>query len=162
MLGPPISMNELRDRARSHFEGKSGPGLIVVDYLQRMARATRDTVGVKELREAVTFLTERLRSLACELDCTVLAVASMNRQSGYGKNGDTSALSAAKESGDIEYTADVIMALVEDSSNKRTTASWLKPRVLRIDKNRLGETTTIDLDWYADRQQFSETDKEGR
>lgn len=162
VTGGAISMAELRDRARSHFEGKSGPGLIVVDYLQRMARATRDTVGVKELREAVTLLTERLRSLACELDCTVLAVASMNRQSGYGRNGDTSALSAAKESGDIEYTADVIMALAEDTSNKRATASWIKPRVLRIDKNRLGETTTIDLDWRADRQQFTEASKEDR
>ena len=161
VTGGAISLDELRDRAQAHFDGEQGPGLIVVDYLQRMARATRDLGGIKELREAVTYLTERLRALACDLGCTVLAVASMNRASGYGKNGDASALSSAKESGDIEYSADVLMALVEDSSNKRTTASWIKPRVLRIDKNRLGETSSIPLDWHADRQQFLTVAKEG-
>ncbi len=162
VTGGAISLDELRDRASAHFEEERGPGLIVIDYLQRMARATRDIMGIKELREAVTFLTERLRSLACELNCTVLAVASMNRASGYGKNGDVSALSAAKESGDIEYAADVIMALVDDTSNKRSTSSFIKPRILRIDKSRQGETTSIPLDWWADRQQFLTVDKEAK
>jgi len=161
VTGGAISLDELRERASVFFEEEQGPGLIVVDYLQRMARATRDLGGIKELREAVTYLTERLRALACDLGCTVLAVASMNRASGYGKNGDASALSSAKESGDIEYSADVLMALVEDTSNKRSTASWIKPRMLRIDKNRLGETLSIPLDWYADRQQFLTPEKGG-
>ena len=161
VTGGAISLDELRDRAQAHFAEEKGPGLIVVDYLQRMARATRDLGGIKELREAVTYLTEQLRAMACDLSCTVLAVASMNRASGYGKNGDASALSSAKESGDIEYSADVLMALVEDSTNKRVPASWMKPRVLRIDKNRLGETVSIPLNWYADRQQFLTVDKEG-
>jgi replicative DNA helicase len=155
-----ISLSDLRDRAQAHFEGKPGPGLIVIDYLQRMARAIRESSGTSELREAVTLLTEKLRALACELDCTVLAVASMHRASGYGKSSDVSALSSAKESGDIEYTADVVMALTDDTTNKRAVKSFLKPRTLRIDKNRLGETTALDLDWYADRQQFTEVAKE--
>lgn len=162
VTGGAISLDELRDRAQAHFEEEQGPGLIVIDYLQRMARATRELGGIKELREAVTFLTEKLRAMACELNCTVMAVASMNRASGYGKNGDTNSLSAAKESGDIEYTADVIMALAEDTSSKRQTANWIKSRILRIDKNRLGETTSIELDWRADRQQFTAVEKEGR
>ena len=149
-----ISLSELSDRTGAFFEGEPGPGLIVIDYLQRMARATRGLAGIKELREAVTYLTEQLRALAIELSCTVLAVASMNRASGYGKNGESSALAAGKESGDIEYSADVIMALAEDSNNKRSTAMFAKPRLLRIDKNRQGETKQIELDWCADRQEF--------
>ncbi len=156
-----ITLDELRTRAAAHFEGKPGPGLIVVDYLQRMARAIRESAGVKELREAVTALTERLRALACELDCTVLVIASMNRASGYGRSSDTNSLSSAKESGDIEYTADVMMALTEDNSNnKRITASFIEPRILKIDKNRQGPVTTLKLDWRADRQSFTEAGHE--
>jgi replicative DNA helicase len=149
-----ISLDELRDRAQAHFQGSPGPGLLVVDYLQRMARAIRESAGVKELREAVTQLTERLRALACELDCCVLAIASMNRASGYGKNGEQSALTSAKESGDIEFTSDVLMALCEDNPVKREI-SFIEPRLLRIDKNRQGATKVIKLDWRGDRQQFT-------
>ena len=154
VTGGAISMHELEERAKAHFKDKSGPGLIVIDYLQRMARATRDLGGVKELREAVSSLTERLRSTACTLNCTVMALASMNRASGYGRTSD--ALSSAKESGDIEYTSDVIMALTDDTSKnpRMPTKSYCLPRVLRIDKNRMGPITTIDLDWHPDRQQF--------
>lgn len=152
-----ITLDELRARAAAHFEGQPGPGLIVVDYLQRMARATRDTIAARDLRESVTALTERLRAIACELDCCVLAIASMNRASNYSKVSEDGALASAKESGDIEYTADVMMALTEDNAkNQRITASYIEPRVLRIAKNRQGPVTSIKLDWRADRQQFTE------
>lgn len=150
-----ISLDDLRDRAKAHFEGKPGPGLLVVDYLQRMARAIRESAGAKELREAVTTLTERLRGMACELDCCVLAIASMNRASGYGKSSEVSALTSAKESGDIEFTSDILMALTEDTAaTKRMTSSYLEPRILRIDKNRQGAVTCIKLGWQGSRQQF--------
>jgi replicative DNA helicase len=80
----------------------------------------------------------------------------MNRASGYGKNGEMSILAAAKESGNIDYSADVVMGIVDDPSNRRTTSEFLKPRLLRIDKNRIGEVKVINLDWYAERQQFTE------
>jgi replicative DNA helicase len=149
-----ISMEEVRERAKAHFEGKPGPGLIVIDYLQRMARAIRENTNIKELREAVTTLTERLRAIACDLDCTVLAVASMNRASGYNRNND--ALSASKESGDVEYTCDVLMALTDDSTEKEKKSSATPTRILRIDKNRQGEVTTLRLNWIPDRQTFAD------
>ncbi len=127
-----------------------------MDYLQRLARSQRDLTGAqnKDLRELVTSLTERLRSLACALDCCVIALASQNRASGYGR-GDNNALASAKESGDIEYTADVIMALAEDSE-RAPGASFIQSVKLRIDKNRQGEKTAIALDWQPDIQTFSE------
>lgn len=155
-----ITHEEIRERARTHFADKAGPGLIVIDYLQRLARALSSE---KDLREVVTTFTADLRAIACELDCTVLALTSMNRVSGYGKNGDVSILAAAKESGDIEYCADVMMGITEDSStNRRATSEFLKPRLLRIDKNRIGPETIIELDWYAERQQFTEAPMRGR
>ena len=113
-----IDMETISERARAHFEKyraaeNGGQGILVIDYLQRLARgqaAYRN--GNQDLRQAVTVLTEQLRAISTELDCCVLALASMNRVSGYGASNN--ALSSAKESGDIEYTADVLMALVDE------------------------------------------------
>lgn len=160
--GGGLVLEGLTERARAHFAQYGdahggGRGLLVVDYLQRVARAQREASGgvVRELREAVTLLTERLRDLARDLDCTVLALASQNRASGYGAGGN--ALASAKESGDIEYTADVIAALGEDE--KRVAPLHHEARVLNIVKNRQGETRKLDLDWYPVRQQFTEAAK---
>jgi replicative DNA helicase len=152
-------IEKIEQRARGHFEHckEQGQGVLVIDYLQRLARgqaAFRN--GNLDLRHAVTILTEQLRAVACELDCTVVALASQNRASGYGAA--SSALATAKESGDIEYTADVIMALGDDEQ-RRASTSYLRSKVLRVDKNRQGDTGILALDWYPDRQQFTEVTK---
>ena len=152
-----LSLEQVQERASAHFTRyakaeQGGSGVLVVDYLQRLARSLRRIGGrAEELRAAVTDLTEQLRAVALELDCTVLALASQNRASGY-KDGD--ALASAKESGDIEYTADVILALA--APDKSQPASEHKPMNLRLVKNRLGESDkTLLLDFYTTRQQFT-------
>lgn len=153
-----MTLDTIRGFAQAHFAHypeQGGQGLIVIDYLQRMARAIRLRAAMsQDLREAVTMLTEQLRALACELDCCVIAVASQNRASGYNASNNT--LASAKESGDVEYTADVILTL-GDESDRKASASFVKPMVLKIDKNRLGERDKkIALDFQPDRQQFTE------
>jgi len=96
-------------------------------------------------------LTEDLRDLARELNCTVIAVASQTRASGYG---NANAIASAKESGDIEYTADVLMSLAKDE--QRQAPLRCEARSLSLAKNRLGSQTMINLDWRPDRQQFTE------
>jgi replicative DNA helicase len=152
-------LDELSRVAQRHFarfadeQQGGGPGVLVVDYLQRMARAQMKAMrsNVRDLREAVTILTEDLRDLARDLNCSVIAIASQNRASGYG---NTSAMTSAKESGDIEYTADVLMSLAKDE--QRQAPLRCEARSLSLAKNRLGSQTTIPLDWRADRQQFTE------
>lgn len=162
-----ITLDALEQVARAHFAqyADAGAGLLVVDYLQRWARAHRVASGQREeLREAVGRLTEDLRGVARRLNCGVLALASMNRASGYGagKNGETSALASAKESGDIEFTADVVMAIAEPSEKQRerwNVPLHQEPRILRVDKNRQGRVTSnapIRLHWYPARQTFTE------
>lgn len=151
-----LSLEQIQERASVHFKRyaeveKGGPGVLVIDYLQRLARSLRRIGGrAEELRAAVTDLTEQLRAVALELDCTVLALSSQNR-GGYG-NGN--ALASAKESGDVEYTADVILALA--APEKTQTGSEHKPMNLTLVKNRLGESDkTLSLDFYTTRQQFT-------
>jgi replicative DNA helicase len=151
-----LTLEQIQERASAHFKRyaeaeQGGPGLLVIDYLQRLARSLRRSGGrAEELRAAVTDLTEQLRAVAMELDCTVLALSSQNR-GGYG-NGN--ALASAKESGDVEYTADVILALA--APDKTQAGSDHKPMHLTLVKNRLGESEkTLSLDFYTTRQQFT-------
>jgi replicative DNA helicase len=153
------TLSTIRERAAAHFEQfkDGGNGLLVVDYLQRLARGlSAYRAGRQDLRLAVTALAEELRGMATGLDCCVMALAAQHRASGYGaaKN----ALASGKESGDIEYTADVMMALGDDEM-RPVQVPWLQAKVLRVDKNRqgpAGDDCLLNLDWYADRQQFTE------
>jgi replicative DNA helicase len=155
-----LTLEAIQEQARAHFaryaEAEAGgPGLLVIDYLQRLARSLRQTPwqGL-ELREAVTRFTMLLRDIANELDCTVLALASQNRASGYGAAKDNNMLASAKESGDIEYTADVILALGKEEQDTKLGVGH-KAIPLHLVKNRLGGLDTITLDWYGARQQFT-------
>jgi replicative DNA helicase len=157
------SLSTIRERAAAHFEQfkDGGNGILVIDYLQRIARslsAYRD--GRQDLRLAVTAISEELRSIATGLDCCVIALAAQSRASGYaaGNGAAKNALASGKESGDIEYTADTVMAIVDDEQRKMQVP-WLQAKVLRVDKNRqgpAGDNCVLNLDWYAERQQFTE------
>jgi replicative DNA helicase len=159
-----IDMLTIREKAAAHFasfpqEQGGGPGVLVVDYLQRIARAVKSRGNLSaDLREVVTMVAEQLRALACDLHCGVIAIASQNR-AGYTR-GDNGSMASAKESGDIEYTCDVLMALSEDKDRKKAV-SHLTPISLFVDKNRQGQRgQVIGLDFWADRQQFTEVSYE--
>ncbi len=157
------TLSTIRERAAAHFEQfkDGGNGILVIDYLQRLARslsAYRD--GRQDLRLAVTTLSEELRAIASGLDCCVIALAAQSRASGYGSGNGAgkNALASGKESGDIEYTADTVMAIVDDEM-RSMQVPWLQAKVLRVDKNRqgpAGDNCALNLDWYAERQQFTE------
>lgn len=161
-----LSLEAMKALAQEHFSRcvGAGSGVLVVDYLQRFARAQRDLLGAsRDLREIVSLLTERLRAIAVDLDCCVLALASQNRASGYSAGG-ASALASAKESGDIEYACDVLMSISKEDESKlgsrKPGSSLIKPWVLRIDKNRQGQTIEkLELDWQPDRQMFTDAVK---
>lgn len=157
------TLSTIRERAAAHFEQfkEDGNGILVIDYLQRLARslsAYRD--GRQDLRLAVTALSEELRAMATGLDCCVIALAAQSRASGYGNGNGASknALASGKESGDIEYTADTVMAIVDDEM-RTMQVPWLQAKILRVDKNRqgpAGDNCALNLDWYSERQQFTE------
>jgi replicative DNA helicase len=157
------SLSTIRERAEAHFEQfkEGGNGILVIDYLQRLARslsAYRD--GRQDLRLAVTAISEELRAIATGLDCCVIALAAQSRASGYGAGNGAgkNALASGKESGDIEYTADTVMAIVDDEQ-RTMQVPWLQAKVLRVDKNRqgpAGDNCVLHLDWYSERQQFTE------
>lgn len=157
----PFSLDALRQRAKAHMKlwnaDGSAPGLLIVDYLQRLARS--GNIGNMELRQAVTALTEQLRDVAKDLGCCVMVLSAQNRDA-YKNNGSGNTLASGKESGDLEYTADVLMSIMPADGKAKEGYAIPRPghdiRLLRVDKNRQGECDTIPLDWHGPRQAFGE------
>lgn len=158
-----VNLDTIRGKADAHFKSFSnpsdgGPGVLVIDYLQRLARSTKTRTGQGgDLRETVTMLTEWLRALACDLNCTVIAIAAQNRTN-YTRS-ESGSMASAKESGDIEYTCDVMLALTEDKDKSRVAPPGQTPILLHVDKNRQGRRgQQIALNFWPDRQQFTEVE----
>ena len=93
--------------------------------------------------------------MARDLDSPVLCVSSMNRAS-YDKD---KSMNAFKESGGIEYGADVAAMLTPDVA-EASGADAYRPMKLTIVKHRNGERGVITLKFHAERSEFVETGKD--
>lgn len=123
--------------------------LVVVDYLQLWAKVAEDLRGNFSVRERVDMLGGLLRELALGLRSPVLALASQNRSAGnYGAGKGSAALDSLKESGDLEYAADVVLFLTE--AQERMATPPARAVELTVAKNRHGETGKLALIFRPD------------
>ena len=123
--------------------------LVVVDYLQLWAKVAEDLRGNFSVRERVEMLGGLLRELALGLHSPVLALASQNRSAGnYGNGKGSAALDSLKESGDLEYAADVVLFLTE--AQERFATPPARAVDLSVAKNRHGETGKVGLIFRPD------------
>jgi replicative DNA helicase len=137
--GSVESVADVEAYARAARRRHGAPrSLVVIDYLQRMAYRGR----YHDLRENVSELSLRLRELAERLDSPVLALSSLSRQAA---DIDAPTLDALRESGDLEYAADVVLLL--GTRKELTVGSAARARAsggarlldLLVAKNRYGE-----------------------
>lgn len=164
-----LPLADIASRAHTHFTASAnltnGDPVLVIDYLQRLARAEDHALRQSshaglgnDARQIATVYTERLRKLACELHCSIICLSAVSRSSGYG--GSNNLLGAAKESGDIEYTADMVMGIGPDPNGSKLNGPFAYDWQLRVDKNRQGSTTEdgkhLPLYWYPAFQKFAE------
>lgn len=143
--------------------------LVVIDYLQHWAK--RNPEGDElPLRERIEYLAGALSVLNSFPEgsqksngeerprTALLAIASQNRHHGYGQpdrgsSGEfRSSLSSLKESGDLEYIADVVMFLVRDG--ELTGSDDVRDVTLEVVKNRHGKLGTVDFTFRGDTAQF--------
>jgi replicative DNA helicase len=123
--------------------------LVVVDYLQLWAKVAEDLRGNFSVRERVDMLGGLLRELALGLQSPVLALASQNRSAGnYGTGKGSAALDSLKESGDLEYAADVVLFLTD--AQERLATPPARAVELTVAKNRHGETGKVGLIFRPD------------
>jgi replicative DNA helicase len=118
-----LTVAQVRTQARRAMQQhQTERCLVVVDYLQLWAKVAEDLRGNFSVRERVDMLGGLLRELALRLRSPLLAVASQNRSAGnYGNGKGTAALDSLKESGDLEYAADVVLFLTEAYGQKIRT-----------------------------------------
>jgi len=107
---PALSIAALRTRAR-RLKRTHGLGLLIVDYLQLLAPATRSRQDnrVQEVSE----ITRGLKTLAKELDVPVLALSQLSRAVEQRED-KRPQLADLRESGSIEQDADVVMFIYRD------------------------------------------------
>jgi replicative DNA helicase len=101
------------------------------------------------VRERVDMLGGLLRELVLSLHSPVLALASQNRSAGnYGNGKGSAALDSLKESGDLEYAADVVVFLTEAQDHMATPPA--RAVELTVAKNRHGDTGKVGLIFRPD------------
>lgn len=151
-----IRLLALQERLRT----EAGRLLIVIDYLQ-IVPTDKD---FNDIRRQVDFVVSELRRIARDLHATVIAISSIGRESYDQGKGQ---MSSFKESGGIEYGADIGAVLVEakegDTKGSDTVLgiqrAWKKV-FLDIVKNRNGERARIVLRFFPAVSNFTEFDKE--
>jgi replicative DNA helicase len=90
-----------------------------------------------------------LRELALGLRSPVLALASQNHSAGnYGTGKGSAALDSLKESGDLEYAADVVVFLTE--AQERLATPPARAVELTVAKNRHGDTGKVGVIFRPD------------
>ena len=131
-------------------------GLICVDYLQLLKPVSRKTSREQEVSE----VSRSLKEIAKDLDCAVIALAQLNRET--EKEHRPPRASDLRESGSIEQDADYIMILsrvmetthINSSGNEEKTTTYNVPDNVNFDtptikvhllKNRHGSVNATDL-----------------
>jgi replicative DNA helicase len=128
--------------------------LLVVDYLQIIPLQSKNAPPVSSTKEKVDTQVSALRRLARELESPIMAISSENR-AGYTK---PRSMDVFKESGIIEYSADIAAVMVRDPQGAEPNDEY-RIEALNIIKNRNGQCGSVKFKFYGKRAEFVETEK---
>jgi replicative DNA helicase len=147
---PAATLEQVRASAHS-VARKHGPPFIVIDYLQLMDIRALSKRAPRE--ERVGAISKGLKTLAKELDASVLALCQLNRD--CEKRQDKRPIkSDLRESGNLEQDADRIFFLhrphVYDDTQPRTLAEVI------VAKNRQGSCGVEEAHWSGGEMRFAE------
>jgi replicative DNA helicase len=146
------TVNTIEAIARRRLE-ESGASrcLLILDYLQILPLHRDDAGRVTSVREKIDLHVSALRRLGRRLNSPVLAICAENR-AGY----NSTKLDVFKESGTIEYSADVALILKTSRSDQPPPHADYRLLDLNVVKNRNGERGTITFRFYPHRSEFRE------
>lgn len=139
-----VSMGDVRLQARAVQRPSGRIAGVVVDYLQLMG----GPVGAKRI-EVVSENARQAKLLARELDCPVIMLSQLNRES-EKRMDKRPQLSDLRDSGAIEQDADVVMMLYRDMDAEPSQAGTVPrplPLELNVAKNRHGPPLLHSLQW---------------
>lgn len=138
------------DEKVSAFCAQHESPVLFLDYLQLVAPA-RAGMTEKQTADAAVAM---LKQLARRYDMPVMAASSLNREA-YRPGSAEPGLSAFKESGSVEYSADVLLVLKYRSDADRDNKNGPRRLALTILKNRFGPTgESVPLDYEPEKELF--------
>jgi len=133
-------------------KSEEGLGLIVIDYLGLMG--TNKSIPREQ---QIAEITRGLKSLAKDLECPIIALSQLNRESESGtaaKAGNKRPVSSnLRESGAIEADADAILLIYRDDYYNKDSKQAGIAEVI-VTKNRAGEQGTALLSWVGSYTSF--------
>ena len=135
----------LKERVRK-FNEKSRVGLVVVDYIQQIPPSSTKISREQQVSE----VSRNLKALAMELDCPVVALSQINRES--EKDNRKPKLTDLRESGAIEQDADIVI-LMHRKSDESGEDNGI--RELIVAKNRSGKVGATKLQFSPAISRFS-------
>ena len=140
----------LLDEKVSAFCAQHESPVLFLDYLQLVAPA-RAGMTEKQTADAAVAM---LKQLARRYDMPVMAASSLNREA-YRPGSAEPGLSAFKESGSVEYSADLLLVLKYRTDADRENKIAPRHLALTILKNRFGATgESIPLDYEPEKELF--------
>ncbi len=168
----------IRRISERHAAASGTPPVIFIDYLQIIDPTDRQRSMTD--KQATDRNVKALKTLSRDLGTSVVAISSFNREN-YSSSVN---MASFKESGAIEYSSDVLLALQlkdmdkldDDGRGRRSRAKTISERAardakelrpvsvqLKILKNRNGSRGAVDFDFYPAFNKFEETgDDDGR
>ena len=154
---------ELIEELKLRVAGLDKGAVICIDYLQKVPSKGVRTMSTKEKIDDVML---KLKDFQRETNSTVIVISSFNREN-YGKEAK---FSSFKESGEIEYSADVIWALANrgadygDSASEEELIKFSKDPVRYVKfsciKNRNGLPYNCRFRYYAAYDYFKPCEEE--
>ena len=139
----------LDEKVSAFCEQHENP-VLFLDYLQLVAPA-RAGMTEKQTADAAVAM---LKQLARRYDMPVMAASSLNREA-YRPGSAEPGLSAFKESGSVEYSADLLLVLKYRTDADKEIKTGPRHLALTILKNRFGATgESIPLDYEPEKELF--------
>lgn len=151
---PGIKISEIRSKCRK-LKLEKGLDMIMIDYLQLMEADGR----AESRQQEVSKISRSLKILAKEMNCPVIALSQLSRNTEGGKD-HTPKLSDLRDSGAIEQDADIVMFIYREEYYDKFNAENKNKAEIIIAKNRHGELCNIELVWMGETQRFKDKMKE--
>jgi len=145
-----ITVAEIREKVADYIEHVKVQPIVIIDYLQIIAPPSENSKSKSSNKDNIDNIVHTLKAMQSDFQLVVIVISSFNRQSYTSVS-----LDSFKESGGIEYTADVLWGLqlgtgtdtTPEKERKEAIKKALKqnPRLINLVylKNRYGQSNEI-------------------
>lgn len=141
------TLGEIKSYIR-HIKKEKNIELIIIDYLGLIQGPK-----FKDKYQEITEITRALKMLAREVRIPILLLCQINRQA-EGRVDNRPKKSELRDSGSIEQDADVILLLYRENYYNKDISPYIAE--LNLDKQRMGETKTMEIQYNPILMKFSD------